>query len=282
MPDIKTLAKARDVDLVDTFTKSLDKLTAMLSTCEPIPAAAGETLHQKKIVGKLTTDEYTEGQDIPISSYKYEDVKTFEVGIKPFRKQATIQEIKKRGYDVAVDKTDAAMLSDIQAEIKKGFLNLLSTTDGVTEAKGANLVACAANMWAALSNKVEEYGFGDVEAVFLVNPVDFAKCIGESEVFSAFGISFIQNWAGLGTLVSTGSVPAGTVYATVKGNVKIYVAPTDGDDLFGFYTDETGYIAVQHAAKLTSLTYDTVCYLGVTFFAEYADFIVKGTIAPTA
>lgn len=282
MPDIKTLAKARDVDLVDTFTKSISKLTAMLSTCEPIPAAPGETLHQKKIVGKLSTDEYTEGQDIPISSYKYQDVQTFEVGIKPFRKQATLQEIKKRGYDVAVDKTDAAMLSDIQAEIKKGFLNILSTTDGVTEAKGANLVSCAAEMWAALSNKVEEYGFGDVEAIFLVNPVDFAKCIGDSEVFAAFGISYIQNWAGLGALISTGSVPAGTVYATVKNNVKIYVASNEGDDLFGFYTDESGYIAVQHSPKLTSITYDTVCYLGVTFFAEYADFIVKGTIAPTA
>ena len=282
MPDIKTLAKARDVDLVDTFTKSISKLASMLSTCEPIPAASGETLHQKKIVCKLSTDEYTEGQDIPISSYKYQDVQTFEVGIKPFRKQATLQEIKKRGYDVAVDKTDAAMLSDIQAEIKKGFLNILSTTDGATEAKGANLVSCAAAMWAALSNKVEEYGFGDVEAVFLVNPVDFAKCIGDSEVFAAFGISYIQNWAGLGTLISTGSVPAGTVYATVKNNVKIYVASNEGDDLFDFYTDESGYIAVQHSPKLTSITYDTVCYLGVTFFAEYADFIVKGTIAPTA
>ena len=33
MPDIKTLAAARNVDLVNTFTKSLDKLAAMLSTC---------------------------------------------------------------------------------------------------------------------------------------------------------------------------------------------------------------------------------------------------------
>ena len=54
MPDIKTLAAARNVDLVNTFTKSLDKLTAMLSTCAPIQASVGETLHQKKITGKLS------------------------------------------------------------------------------------------------------------------------------------------------------------------------------------------------------------------------------------
>lgn len=281
MPDIKTLAAARNVDLVNTFTKSLDKLAAMLSTCTPIQAAVGETLHQKKITGKLSEAEYTPGSDIPLSSYAYEDVNTYEVAIKPYRKQTTLQEVKKRGYAAAVDKTDAAMLSDIQRGIKKDFVNVLGG-EGVTAVTGKNLVATAANAWAALSNLVEDYGFGDVEAVFLVNPVDFAKQIGESEVFSAFGISYIENWAGLGTLISTGSVAAGTIYATVKGNIKVYVSPTDGDELFGCYTDETGYIAVSHSAELKSLTYDTVAYVGLVFFAEYIDFIVKGTIAATA
>ena len=281
MPDIKTLAAARNVDLVNTFTKSLDKLTAMLSTCAPIQASVGETLHQKKITGKLSEAAYTEGQDSPLSTYSFEDVKTYEVALKPYRKQTTLQEVKKRGYDAAVDKTDAAMLSDIQRGIKKDFVAALGA-EGTTAATGKSLVATAANAWAALSNLVEDYGFGDAQVVYFVNPVDFAKQIGESEVFSAFGIPYIENWAGLGTLVSTGSVAAGTVYATVKDNVKVYVAPTDGDELFGCYTDESGYIAVSHSAALKSLTYDTVAYVGLVFFAEYIDFVVKGTIAATA
>lgn len=102
MPDIKTLAAARNVDLVDTFTKSITKLSMMLSACEPIKAAAGETLHHKKITGKLAAEEYTEGQAIPVSTYTWADVTTYEVEIKPYRKQTTLQEIKKRGYDAAV------------------------------------------------------------------------------------------------------------------------------------------------------------------------------------
>ncbi len=278
--DVKTLARSRDIDLANTFNQSIAKLAAMLSTCEPIKANPGETLHQKKITGKLSDETYVVGKEIPLSTYTWEEVKSFEVDIKPYRKQATLQDIKKHGYDAEVDKTDAAMISDIQATIKKGFVNLLAT--GTTTATGATLVATAANAWAALSNKVEELGFGDVEAVFLVNPVDFAKCIGDSEVFAAFGISYIENWSGLGTLISTASVPAGTVYATVKKNVKVYVASAEGDDLFGFYTDETGYISIQHSPTLNSITYDTVAVVGVEFFAEYTDFIVKGTIAPTA
>lgn len=280
MADVKNLAKVRDIDLVNTFTQSIDKLAAMLSTCEPIQAAPGETLHQKHITGKLSTDAYVEGQDIPLSNYTWEDVQTYEVEIKPYRKQATLTEIKKRGYEAAIDKTDAAMVSDIQANIKKGFVDLLAT--GTATATGATLAACAANCWAELSNKVEEHGFGDVEAVFLANPVDFAKCIGDSEVYSAFGIAYIENWSGLGTLISTGTVPAGTIYATVKSNVKLYFAASEGDDVFGFYTDESGYIAIQHAPELKSLTYDTVAYVGIKFFAEYIDFVVKGSIVTTA
>ena len=281
MPDIKTLAQARNVDLANTFTKSIEKFAQMISACEPIRAAAGETLHQKKITGTLASAEYAAGQPIPLSAYTWEDVETFEVELKPYRRQTTLQDIKKRGYDAAVDKVDAAMLADIQRGIKKNLVNVLDTK-AATAATGKNLVATAANAWAALSNLVEDYGFGDVDAVFFANPVDFAKQIGDSEVFSAFGISYIENWAGLGTLVSTGTVAAGTIYATPKGNVKVYCAPADGDELFGFYTDDSGYIAVNHAPELKSLTYDTVAYTGLVFFAEYVDFVVKGTIAPVA
>ena len=35
MPDIKTLAAARNIYIVDTFTKSIDKLAKMLSACDP-------------------------------------------------------------------------------------------------------------------------------------------------------------------------------------------------------------------------------------------------------
>ena len=281
MPDIKTLAAARNVDLVNTFTKSIAKLAKMLSACDPIKANVGETLHQKKITGKLSETAYVEGQEIPESKYTWADVTTYEVAIKPYRKKTTLQEIKKRGYEAAVDATDSAMISDIQRGIKKDFVNVLGG-EGVTAVTGKSLVAAAANAWAALDNLVEEYSFGDVDVIYFVNPVDFAKQIADSEVFSAFGISYIENWAGLGTLVSTGSVAAGTIYATVKNNVKVYTASTEGDDLFGFYADESGYIAINHSSELKSLAYDTVAYTGITFFAEYIDMVVKGTIAATA
>ena len=138
MPDIKTLAAARNVDLVDTFTKSIAKLAKMLSACDPIKANVGETLHQKKITGKLSETEYVEGQEIPESKYTWTDVTTYEVAIKPYRKKTTLQEIKKRGYEAAVDETDSAMTSDIQRGIKKDFVNVLAG-EGTTAVTGKSL-----------------------------------------------------------------------------------------------------------------------------------------------
>ena len=58
MPDIKTLAAARNVDLVDTFTKSIAKLAKMLSACDPIKRtsdddAAPEEDHRQALRGSL-------------------------------------------------------------------------------------------------------------------------------------------------------------------------------------------------------------------------------------
>lgn len=279
MPDIKTLAKTQNVDLANTFTRTSAKLAEMLSFCDPVPAKAGETLKQYKVTGSLSDESYTEGQKIPLSMYSKTEVQTLEVTLKPYRKQTTLQQIQKRGYAAAVDETDRAMLADMQRDIKKALITTLGK--GTLTATGTTLVSCAANAWAVLGNQMEEYSFGDTEPVFFANPIDFAACIGKSEVFSAFGLSYIENWAGLGTLVSTGSVTAGSIFVTAKGNLKVYfIDAHEGDQGFGFYTDETGYIAIQHSAELTDLTYDTVAWTALTPFAEYADLVVKGTIAP--
>lgn len=281
MPDIKTLAKTHDIDVANTFGRSIKQLSQMLSACSPIKASVGETLHRKKITGQLTTKQYVKGQEIPESTYTWDDVDTIEVALKPYRKRTLLEEVKKRGYDAAVTQTDRAMLSDIQRDIKKGFVACLSG-EGSTSVTGSSLTETAATAWGTLENIAEENSFGDIEPVFFANPLDFARAIGKSEVFSAFGINYIENWAGLGTLVSTGSVAAGTLYVTPKKNIKVYTIPADGDELFGFYSDETGYIAIAHSAELKSIAYDTVAYTGLTFFAEYVDFIVKGTITPLA
>lgn len=280
MADYKKLGKVADIEMASAFELNAGKLIQMLGTAEPIRANAGETLKQYKIAGTLSKESYTEGSDIPLSTYTKEVVQTYEITLKPYRKQTTLQKIQKRGYSEAVDETDRKMLADIQMEIKKGIVTALGT--GTATATGTDFVSAAANAWATLQNKVEEYGYGDVTPVFFANPVDFAACVGKSEVFSAFGMPYIENWAGLGTLISTSAVTANTIYCAAAENLKVYYIDANEAPGFEFTTDESGYIAVAHSAGMKSLTYDTVAWTALTIFPEYTDFIVKSTISEAA
>jgi hypothetical protein len=278
--DIKSESIVADVELVNQFNLNASKLIEMLGAADPIPAHAGETLKEWKVTGALSTEAYTEGEDIPLSKYEKAEVKTYELTLKPYRKATTLQSIQKRGYAAAVDETDAAMLRDIQAGIKKSVVDALATAE--LSATGTDLKSAAANAWAALMNKAEEYGFGDIQPVFFVNPSDFADMVGKSDTLSAFGLSYIEGAFGLGNMVATAAVPAGTVYAVPQSNLKVYYIDASEGQGFEFYTDESGLIAVQHDATLRNLSYETVAWTALTVFAEYADLIAKGTIAPAA
>lgn len=280
MADIKTLSRVQDVELTDAFSTSAEKLRAMLGGAELIPANPGETLHVKKITGTLSTATYTPGSVIPASDYSVVDVETKELTLKPFRKPTKLQDIQKRGYSVAVDETDRKVMADIQAGIKAELVTALNTASAT--ATGTDMAKAAANAWAELQVQAETLGFGDVTPIFYVNPKDFAKCIGENQVFAAFGMQYIQNWAGLGNLVSTASVAAGTLYCAAVENLKVYFIPASNAEGFDFMQDESGVIAVCHIADATKLTYETVAWHALTVFPEYANFIVKATIAPAA
>lgn len=280
MADIKTLAKVADIDFAHTFELSAQKLIQMLGATEAIPAHAGETLKQRKITGTLSTDPYTEGELVPLTKYTTEDVKTYEIELKPYRVVTTLQDVQKRGYDRAVAEKDKKLISDMQADIKTAVIDALG--EGTGTATGTNLIKCAANAWAVLQNEVEDNGFGDVQPVFFCNPLDFAANIGEADVYAAFGFQYISNWAGLGSLISTSKVEKGTIYCTAAQNLKVYYIPASEAPGFAFSTDESGYVAVQHDTELNKLSYETVAWSALTFFAEYTNFVIKGTITPTA
>lgn len=276
--DIKHLAKVQDIDLASTFAQSADKLISMLSVAEAIPANPGETLKQKKITGTLSAEAYVEGKDIPVTTYTTEDVQTYEVKLVPYRVVTTVQDIQKRGYEQAVSAKDQKLNVDIQAVIKKAFVDSLDK--GTATATGTDLIKAAANAYAQLQVAAEDNGFGAVSPVFFCNPLDFAEAAAGSEVFAAFGFNYITNYAGLGNLIATSAVAKGTIYCTAAENIKAYYLPAAVQG-FEFTTDATGFIAVQHDPELKSLSYNTVAWTGLTLFAEYVDLVVKGTIAPS-
>lgn len=276
------LAKVREVDFVNLFThNSLEKLIEVLGVTRKIPMMEGTTMYLYTVSGTLQSGAVPEGEIIPLSKYAQTKTPVGEITLKKWRKAASAESIKKSGYETAVRETDAALLRDVQAGVRSDFFTLLNgSITGATTASGVGLQDALAKAWGQLQVKFEDDA---AEAVYFVNPLDAADYLGAASISTqtAFGLNYIENFLGLGTVILTSRVTKGTFIATAKQNMVLYYLTMNGDiaQAFQLTADETGYVGIksgyqnEERAQIESLVMS-----GIQFFVEYAAGVVKGTI----
>lgn len=276
------MAKAREVDFVAQFThNSLDKLVEVLGVTRKIPMMEGTAMYVYETSGTLASGAVPEGEIIPLSKYATTKTAVGEITLKKWRKATSAEAIKKSGYEAAVRDTDAALLRDVQKSIRTDFFTLLNgTITGATTATGVGLQAALAAAWGQLQVKFED---DSAEAVYFLNPLDVADYLGKAtiSVQTVFGMNYIENFLGLGTVILTSNITAGTFLATAKQNIVMYYLTMNGDiaDAFGLTADELGYIGIASGiANTTRAQVESLVMDGIQFFVEYAAGVVKGTI----
>ena len=273
------LAKAREIDFVNTFSSSARKLIEALGVTRMIPKQAGTVLKAYKATGTLQSGAVAEGDTIPLSKYTTEPVALGEITLKKWRKATSAEAIIERGYDQAVDMTTDKMLSDVQKNIRSDFFTFLAT--GTGKASGATFQAALAQAWGQLQVLFED---DEIGSVYFMNPLDVADYLATANITlqSAFGMSYVENFLGLGTVIFNSSVPKGKIYATAKDNIVLYYVPVNGADLgeaFDFTSDETGYIGIHEEPDYTNMTASDTVINGMVLFAERLDGIVVASIS---
>lgn len=274
------LAKAREIEFTYNFSENVRKLMEALGVTRKIPKQAGTVLKAYKAVGTLEDGNVAEGEVIPLSKYSTEPVTFGELTLKKWRKATSAEAIVERGYDQAVEMTTDRMLRDVQKAIRTDLFGFLAT--GTGEATGADLQNTLAQAWGQLQVKFEDDGDGSM--VYFVNPLDIADYLGAAQISTqtAFGMTYVEDFLGLGTVIMNASVPKGKLYATAKENIVLYYIPVNGADLgeaFDFTSDETGYIGIHETPDYTNMTASDTVVNGMVFFAERIDGVVVGTIA---
>jgi hypothetical protein len=276
------MAKVREVDFVTQFAhNSLAKLLEVLGVTRKIPMMEGTTMYVYSTTGTLHNGKVDEGDVIPLSQYETTKTAIGEITLKKWRKAVSAEAIKKSGYNASVVETDAAMLKDVQAGIRKDFFDFLNgTITGSTSATGATLQAALADAWGQLQVKFED---DTAEAVYFVNPLDVADYLASANITvqTAFGMNYVEDFLGLGTLIMSSRITEGTFVATAKENLVLYYLTVNGDiaNAFSLTADETGYIGIksgyqnEERAQIESLVMS-----GIDLFVEYAAGVVKGTI----
>lgn len=273
------LARAREIEFTYTFGESIKKLMEALGVTRKIAKQAGTTLKAYKATGTLEDGNVAEGDLIPLSKYVTEPVAFEEIKMKKWRKATSAEAIVEKGYAQAVTMTTDAMLKDVQKGVRKAFFDFLATGTGA--ASGATFQATLAQAWGQLQVLFED---DEIGAVYFMNPLDVADYLATANISlqNAFGMTYVENFLGLGTVIFNSSVPQGKIYATAKDNIVLYYVPVNGADLneaFSFTSDATGLIGIHEAPDYTNMTASDTVVSGLVLFAERIDGIVVGTIA---
>lgn len=280
------MKKAREVDFVLQFQHaSLAKLLEVLNVTRKIPMMEGTTLYCYETTGELQDGNVAEGEIIPLSQYETVKKPVGEITLKKWRKAASAEAIAKSGYEAAVQNTDQALLRDVQVSVRKALFDYLNgTIAGSAPAAGDGLQAALAAAWGQLQVKFED---DSVEPVYFLNPLDISEYLANANVTTqtAFGMNYIQDFLGLGTVIISSRITKGSFVATAKENLIMYYVTMGGDvaAAFGLTTDETGLIGInsgyrdEKRAQIESLVMS-----GIQILVEYAAGVVKGTIGGAA
>lgn len=272
------LVRVREIEFTFMFSESIKKLVEALGVTRKIPKQAGTVLKAYKATGTLQDGSVPEGDLIPLSQYKTEPVNFVEIEMKKWRKATSAEAITEKGYDQAVTMTTDRMIKDVQKGIRKTFFDFLSTGTGI--ANGTTFQATLAQAWGQLQVLFED---DEIEAVYFMNPLDVADYLASANITlqTAFGMTYVEDFLGLGTVIFNSSVPKGTIYATAKDNLVLYYIPVNGADLneaFSFTSDELGLIGIHEQPDYDNMTAKDTVICAIVLFAERIDGVVVGTI----
>lgn len=275
-------AKVRDVDFTERFSTGIQTLMKMLGTTRKLEKKAGEVLKVYKVTGTLASGTVAEGEVIPLSKYKTTYTQIGEAVLKKWRKQTTAESISEKGFGQAVNDTNNKMLKDIQQGIRKDFVAMLGK--GTGKATGEGLQAAMAQVWGQMQVLYEDTA---IETVYFMNPLDVADYLGKAQITTqtAFGMSYIENFLGMGTAILASDIPKGKIYATAAENIVLYYIPVTSSDMaqaFNLKADATGLIGIHTDAVYSNMTAETVAASGVGLFAENLGGIVIGSITTPA
>ena len=273
------LEPAISIDFASRMTSNIEELQELLGITEMIPMANGTSIKIYKKTQVNTPTQVGEGETISLTEIKQELAKTITLTLKKYRKATTAEAIQRAGRALAINGTDEKLLTGIQGAIKKDFYSVLATGTGT--ASGTTLQNTLAAAWGEVK---EFYQDQDATPIFFVSSADVADYLGSAQITlqTAFGMSYVQDFLGLGTVVVTPALAKGKIYATAKENLNgAYVPATSGDvaQSFGLTGDATGMVGMTHYIVGSNATVETLAMSGVVFFPELLDGVIVGTIS---
>lgn len=281
-------ATPREIDFVSRFQNRWDGLREMLGISNPVRKEAGSNIFVKKATITLESGAVAEGDEIPYSLASVTETPLGTISIDKYAKGVSLEAINQYGYDTAIEKTDDAFLTELQAVVLGKFYTFVSAADDLTGTDASFQLALAMAK-GSVENKFRSIHKGINGVVAFVNYLDFYTYLGTASITvqNQFGMDYVENFMGYRAifLCASTEIAQGKVIATPVDNLILYyVDPSDSafaraglnyttaggeTNLIGFHTNGN----YNHAVS------ESFAIMGMILAAEYEDGIAVRTIS---
>ena len=276
-------ATARAIDFVSRFQANWEGLLEVLNVSRPIEKAPGTILKAYNASIVLQSGAVAEGDEIPYSLASVTPAAITDVTLKKYAKGVSLEAITQYGAELAVRKTDEAMINEIQEGIISDWYTFAQTgtltgTADTFQMGVAKAVGMVRNKFKAIRRSV-----GTVVA--FVNMLDAYEYLGAAglTIQNQFGITYIENFMGIDRLILASDLPQGTIIATPAENICVYyVNPGNADYAAGGleYTTVgvTPMIGAHINGNYSHAVGELFAICGMSIWAEFLDGIAVITV----
>lgn len=281
----------KEIDFIERFQRNWDTLREILGIMRPIRKTPGTKLVSSKAKIVLQDGAVAEGDEVPFSQAEVIPVAYADLELRKYRKAVTAESVAKYGATIAVQKTDDALITELQTNILNEFYDF---------AKGGTLVSSYDTFQMAVSmaigtvtDKFKKMRRDFSAPVVFVNTLDLYEYLGNAQITlqNANGVQYIKDFLGASVMIVTSEIDKGTVIATPADNIILYyIDPGDGDfkELGLDYTTgngETNLIGIHKEGNYGRVMGETHALMGLKLWAEYIDgiavvYINSGNLDP--
>lgn len=268
----------REQDFVTVFNKNWDALRKILGIMRPIRKTPGTRLASIVASVNLESGAIGEGEEIPYSRATITEVGYEDITVEKFAKAVSVEAVNKYGAEVAVARTDEEFMNELQNNVLTRFYTYLNT--GALTGTAATWQAALAKAKGLVLDKFQKMRRTVTNVVGFANILDLYDYLGAADITvqTAFGLSYIQNFMGYGTLflLSEPDIARGDVIAVPVENIDLYyIDPGDSDiaKLGLNYTvqGETNLIGIHVNGNYSTAVGEMFALMGMTLFSEYLD-----------
>lgn len=272
----------KEIVFVSSFAEQLQGLAKILGISRLMPVQEGMKV---KLYGGLEAElkdgNVAEGDLIPLSKVTPKEAEEKEIKLKKWRKATSAESIQTYGFSEAIDRTDTALVREIQKAIRDELFTTFTTSAKSATIAGKGLQGAVAGAWGALNTLFED----DVlTTVVFANPMDVAEYIGTQPISmqTTFGVTYLNAFTNT-VVISTSQIKKGTVYATVADNLVLAYVSANGaaGQAFQLTSDDTGFIGMKHFLHHETATHQTLFMSGILIFPERLDGIVSVDLTDT-